>query len=368
MATTVPTVKIEGDSNVKMEDASSPSAASDQFMDDADDDPELDFNDARKDLWLSRLPTFLWAALDGAKDDTEIELGTVRVEGSLENPERVSLLLNSAPTFKSIEKEYVLRKQTGPARRGKGPGQVMLFSEKNKPGYKQRQSMWDVIDEDGNPGQGRSQLFEQGVRDEKKKANKGKYVPYQRRPIPKITSLAGTFIQEFEAHPVDNAEHRKLDHERTISAFREKERASIDIVNEVNLNKHLGSAISAAERQQINRVSTLKMIAILTNKDSRHNRNGQRRKTIGLQEPARKQSEQIFCKDSANTNTGASEICDSLSDNRNNGSRRIWKKWRSCIDLATSTASGSSSQIYQWMMRHYLTQLVKPLNLILILT
>lgn len=352
MATVIPTVKVEGDNNVKMEDASSPSAASDQFMDDADDDPELDLSDARKDLWLSKLPTFLWSALDEAKDDTEIELGTIRVEGSLDNPERVSLLLNSAPKFTTIEKEYVLRKQTGPARRSKGPGQVMLFSEKNKPGYKQRQSMWDVIDEDGNPGQGRSQLFEQGVRDEKKKANKGKYVPYQKRPIPKITALAGTFMQEFEAHPVDNAEHRKLDSDRTMNVFREKERASISIVNEVNLNRHLGSAISAAERQQINRVSVSALNEELTNRTSQRNKRGQPLRTIEQQEPAKKQFVQIFYRGSGSTNIGACEICDLLSGSRSNGLRRTWKRWRSCIDRVISTANGSLSQIFLWTMRH----------------
>lgn len=341
MATIVPTVKVEGDSNVKMEDASSPSAASDQFMDDADDDPELDFGDARKDLWLSKLPTFLWAALDEAKDDTEIELGTIRVEGSLDNPERVSLLLKSTPTFTTVEKEYVLRKQTGPIRRIKGPGQLMLFSEKNKPGYKQRQSMWDQIDEDGNPGQGRSQLFEQGVRDEKKKANKGKFVPYQKRPIPKITALAGTFMQEFEAHPVDNAEHRQLDSERTMNVFREKERSSINIVNEVNLNKHLGSAISAAERQQINRVSKLITMEDPTNNSSQHNRRGQPLRTIELPGPVKRPFGRTFCKDFANTNTGVYEICGWLFDSPNNGSKRIWKKWHLCIDLVTSTANGN---------------------------
>lgn len=256
MATSIPTVKVEGDyGNVKMEDVSSPSAASEQFMDDADDDPELSTEDATKTLWMSKLPKHLWEVLAKAGDDDEIEIGTIRVEGSFENPERVSLMLNQSPVFSEMEKEYVLKKQTGLRKRSKRNGQVMMFSEKNRPGFKQRANVWDNIDEDGNPGQGRSQLYEQALKDEKKKENKGKFTPYQKRPIPKITALSGTVKQEFEAEPVNNEEHRRLHDLRTTAMLREKVKESSRITDDVDTRLHYGSIITAGERQNIIRVS-----------------------------------------------------------------------------------------------------------------
>ena len=40
------------------------------------------------------------------------------------------------------------------------------------------------------------------MRDEKKKENKGKFVPFARKPIPKITKMEGTVVKEFEVVPV----------------------------------------------------------------------------------------------------------------------------------------------------------------------
>ena len=298
MAATIPTVKAEGD--IKMEDVSSPSAASDQFMDDADDDPELDFGESEKPLWLSKLPDYLWEILAKAQDDTEIELGIIRVEGAFDNPDRVSLRLHDTPTFKPVEKEYVLRKQIGPAQRSKKPGQVLLFSEKNKPGYKQRQNVWDMIDEDGNPGQGRSMLFEAGLKDEKKKANKGKFVPYQRRPIPKITALTGTVTHEFDAQPIDNPEHRDLDTKRTMDAFKERERDTIEIKDNIDQIRHLGSAISAAERAQINKVRKIscKLVRTTLTLSSPPQTGDKLPKTTERHVQAKRPYEQIFCRNS----------------------------------------------------------------------
>ena len=64
MSAPKPVVKLEGeDLNVKMEDASSPSAVSDAYMDDADDDPELNFDEVNKLLWTSKVPKYLWEVL-----------------------------------------------------------------------------------------------------------------------------------------------------------------------------------------------------------------------------------------------------------------------------------------------------------------
>lgn len=258
----VPQIKVDSgtmDDHIKMEDvdSASPSAASDTYMDDADlDDPELDFKQAYQNIWLSKLPKHLWETLAKIDDNDEIEIGTIRVEGSLDRPERVSLRLNEiASLFKATEKEYILRTPDITAQRNQRPGRVMMFSEKNRPGYKQRSNVWDVVDDDGNPGQGRSQLYEQFQKDEKRKENKGKPWQYRpRKPIPKITALAGTISQEFEALPVDNAEHKRFEEQRTQNLFRPKDRDAIKI-GKVEAKTQYASIISHNERQAITAVS-----------------------------------------------------------------------------------------------------------------
>lgn len=95
--------------------------------------------------------------------------------------------------------------------KSKNPGQALVFSEKDLPGYKAKSFSWDVIDEEGNPGQGRSILYEKHKKEQKKKENKGRFQPYSRRPIPKQTSIAGVVTKEFEAVPVKNDDYFQLE-------------------------------------------------------------------------------------------------------------------------------------------------------------
>ncbi|KAJ9660302.1 hypothetical protein H2198_002610 [Neophaeococcomyces mojaviensis] len=274
--TQIPTLKVDSgalDAHVKLEDVASPSpsAVSDTYMDDADlDDPELDFKQAYQNLWLSKLPKHLWETLAKLGDDDEIEIGTIRVEGSMDTPHRVSLKLNEkSPLFQSTEKEYILKAPDQSHRRIKRPGQVMMFSEKDKAGYKKRANVWDNIDEDGNPGQGRSQLYENIQKDEKKKENKGKPWQYRpRKPIPKITALAGTVSQEFEAVAVENAEHKRLEQQRTQDLLRPKEKDSIKI-GKVEAKTQYASVISSAERSRINAAANIKRKQLKDNRTAR---------------------------------------------------------------------------------------------------
>jgi transcription initiation factor TFIIF subunit beta len=90
--TIVPQVKIENaDTSVKTEamDVDMPSPYADEG-DDFEDAGDLDFSQAQQQLWLSHVPRSLWEALSKLEDDDEIDLGTVRVEGPEDNPQRVS--------------------------------------------------------------------------------------------------------------------------------------------------------------------------------------------------------------------------------------------------------------------------------------
>ncbi|KAK5080520.1 hypothetical protein LTR70_008829 [Exophiala xenobiotica] len=270
MSVPIPSVKLEGDDmNVKMEDVSSPSAVSDTYMDDADDDPELNFDEVNRLLWTSKLPKYLWEVLAKASDDDEIDLGTIRVEGSFDNPDRISLMLNDAPIFTDLEKEYVLRKPVLQQKKRR-PGEVLMFSEKNKPGYKQRANVWDQLDEDGNMGQGRSQLYEQALRDEKRKENKGKFTPYARnKPIPKITALAGTVHHESETVPVENAEHQRLESERTKALLSEKKKDEIQIRDQTDVKTQYASVITRDERSRITQQANIRKQAAKDNRTAR---------------------------------------------------------------------------------------------------
>lgn len=342
MATAPPTIKIEGPVNVKMEDADSPgSLASEQFMDDVEDDPELNTVEAQKALWMARFPPWLWTALEHANDDEEIDLGTIRVEGALDNPERVSLLLNSAPFSRDIEKEYVLKMPSGPAelRKIKREGASLMFSEKNKPGYKQKEMYWD------EEGPGRSVLYDQMLREQKKKDRKDEgaeeYREYVPKPIPKITALAGTFLQEFECEPVNNEEHRRLAALRQQN-IREKEPEQTQIVD--RFENKLGSSITNAQKKNIQRVSTLEMlIRMILTSFRTHKLSAWRLRRTVPPDQIQIRSERPFSMPSAGISIGVYETFALSCMNLNQLSKRSCRMSQICIVLATSTVNGSSS-------------------------
>lgn len=69
----------------------------DAVLADLDDDDlyedagDLDFSTAAQNVWLSRLPRQLWENWAHLDDDDEIEIGTMRIEGEVNNIKRVSL-------------------------------------------------------------------------------------------------------------------------------------------------------------------------------------------------------------------------------------------------------------------------------------
>jgi transcription initiation factor TFIIF subunit beta len=63
-----------------------------QYEDDLYEDAgDVDFTDFAPAVYLARLPKFLWQTWSSLEDGQEIELGTIRVEGGLEDPKRVRL-------------------------------------------------------------------------------------------------------------------------------------------------------------------------------------------------------------------------------------------------------------------------------------
>ena len=64
-----------------------PIAEDEDIYEDAGD---LDFAEASRALCLTRIPKYLWEHWSKLDDDQEIKLGTIRVEGDLNNPKGVS--------------------------------------------------------------------------------------------------------------------------------------------------------------------------------------------------------------------------------------------------------------------------------------
>lgn len=57
-----------------------------------EDAGDLDFTNAAQQIYLTRIPKFLWKSWALLEADDEILLGTVRVEGDLQKPKRVILI------------------------------------------------------------------------------------------------------------------------------------------------------------------------------------------------------------------------------------------------------------------------------------
>lgn len=90
--TPIPTLKVEQvpSPNIKIEPGDT---APSPYMDEDDlyeeDAGDLDFSQAQQQLWLSHVPRSLWEALSTLREDEEIEIGTIRVEGPDSDPQRV---------------------------------------------------------------------------------------------------------------------------------------------------------------------------------------------------------------------------------------------------------------------------------------
>lgn len=89
----IPTMKLESvpSPQVKPEPANAHSDEEDVYEDEGD----LDFTNAQQQHWVSRVPKSLWEVLAKMPDDGEIEIGTVRVEGDVTDPKRVSMSITA---------------------------------------------------------------------------------------------------------------------------------------------------------------------------------------------------------------------------------------------------------------------------------
>jgi transcription initiation factor TFIIF subunit beta len=290
----IPQVKIEQapDVDIKAEsvDVDMPSPAyADDYEDALEEAGDLEYSGANQPMWLSHIPKSLWDALDKLDADDEIDLGTISIEGPEDDPTRVSkpsqsvlatptnltqitLKLNRLHQLEDQHKEFDLRRPPPEKIRSKRPGQALIFSEKDLPGYKSKSFVYDMDDEE-NAGQGRSKLYDdakrKAKRKEKKESNEG-FQPYRRKAIPKKTALAGVVTKEFDAVPVRNAEYNVVE-QRKLAKLLATQRPKLDtqILSPDMDPTRRQNLTSIVQRQRENKAAAAKRQAIKDNRTAR---------------------------------------------------------------------------------------------------
>ncbi|KAI4278699.1 MAG: hypothetical protein LQ337_000808 [Flavoplaca oasis] len=196
------------DGNVKVEPpsaAASPTPASDDDI--YEDAGDLDFSRAVQGLFLTRIPKYLWESWSTLDDDEEIRIGTVRVEGGLEDVKRMSLLLEpQTASQKIIPREYNLNLAS------RKSSNTFIFSEKDLHGYAARSKISMPTKTAGGsyPSRAPNSAFQHRQRQNTPLQEAGKrWQPY-RRTIPKQTALTGQVQTELNCFPVENAEYKRV--------------------------------------------------------------------------------------------------------------------------------------------------------------
>ncbi|MCJ1449134.1 MAG: hypothetical protein MMC23_009653 [Stictis urceolatum] len=219
-----PNFKVETEStaakelqHIRMEAGNTGVPADEDIYEDAGD---LDFSSAAQAFYLTRLPKYLWKTWAQLGDDAEVEVGTIRIEGDLNAPKRMSLMLSDGPVNETLPKEYNMQISN------RNTINTFIFTEKDFPGFSQRTK------EIGNPSRdGPAQPFSQAApriafhdrfRFGAQQTEKGKRFSYHRKGVPKKTSFVGQVQTEVNCLPVENEQYRRIMDERTRSELKPK--------------------------------------------------------------------------------------------------------------------------------------------------
>ncbi|CAK7214485.1 hypothetical protein SCUCBS95973_002162 [Sporothrix curviconia] len=222
-------------------------AGDDDIYEDAGD---LEFFDATLpgnpfgNMYLVRVPPYVWEAWDKLDDDAEIQVATLRQWTELTKTGKVEyrmrmLLRNDLGSHQNIPKEYELdlpMVDTGPAGGPKSKAQkagaaqntqiknTFIFSEQDLPGFKAKNLERAKAAAAGIP----AHLLRKNDRVEKPAQTGGnRYHHYRRQPrqeffrkaIPKKTTVSGRVRHELNCAPVKNVESDMILNERARAAM-----------------------------------------------------------------------------------------------------------------------------------------------------
>jgi transcription initiation factor TFIIF subunit beta len=224
---------IKADPDIKMDpDAITPSGSG--YMDDDfyEDTGELQLpqKGSEKDVWLTRIPQWLYEAVSKWEDITDGNENDQMVIGEvlcMPDPNRPGQIKKDAPIRMILNNRSIVEKQLPQAfdlTMSKAEpdtlGNTYIFTEKDLPGYKP-----------SGLGQGKMGTG-LGVRDPK--ARVGKWTKYK-KAIPKQTVLLGATTREYHANPLHTREYIEFSKKRTRKAIQGNEERT-NIVD--NLNDH----------------------------------------------------------------------------------------------------------------------------------
>lgn len=202
-----------------------------EFYDKMADDPKYD------NMYLARVPNYVWEAWDKLPDDAEIEVGRIRQWYEVDpktgqpNPRLRMLLHNNLAQHQLVPKEYDLKVTEMRV------NNTFLFSEEDLPHYKERNRARAEAAAAGVP----SKLLRQPRPD--KPAEKPKFPggrrrgprrEFYRKAIPKKTKIAGRVRHELNCIPVDNPETDHMLALRAIEAS--KPTAVVTFIDETNIS------------------------------------------------------------------------------------------------------------------------------------
>lgn len=178
------------------------------------------------DIWLTRVPKWLWESLATAGDDEEIEVGKIAMwDDAHGNSRDMRLILNQErQNVQHLPREYSIQATNSQ------PENTFVFTEKDLPGYKpnaygrSRADHGAVTAQDPRSGSYRVQKQRGRVR----------------KAIPKHTTLIGPAKREFSCIPVPNADFKNFMDKRTQKAIQGENATTIIAegkVDHTNLDK-----------------------------------------------------------------------------------------------------------------------------------
>ncbi|KAF2013270.1 hypothetical protein BU24DRAFT_233675 [Aaosphaeria arxii CBS 175.79] len=229
---------IKPDPDIKADpDAITPSGSG--YMDDDfyEDTGELSLppKGSNKDVWVTRIPKWLYEAVSKwsdhaeGKDDDQIVIGEVlamqdEARRGISKTQPMRLFLNEKWQAKKQLPQAFEIKMTDS--KDAVLGNTYIFTEKDLPGYKP-----SVTGGNRQGGAG----GHHGIQDPQAKVFKrSKY----KKAIPKQTALLGTATREYNASPLNTPEFAKFNKARTMAAIQGRE-SKVNIVD--NLHDHTAS-------------------------------------------------------------------------------------------------------------------------------
>ncbi|KAF1959453.1 hypothetical protein CC80DRAFT_327459 [Byssothecium circinans] len=250
---------IKPEPDVKMEDAHTPSGSGymdDDFYEDTGE-LQLPVKGAERDMWLTRVPDWLWAKIsklediDDGNNNDEIVLGEVLAfpeamqHDGIDKTKPMRVFLSDNWTAKSkLPNAFELEPLST---RPEVVKNTYIFSEKDLPGYKPS----GVGQHKGASGNS----FNTGTQDPRARIQKrGKF----RKAIPKQTALLGNSTHQFLAKPLNTREYMLFDaarHRQAILGSNQRTNIIEHKVNEIDVMEKMQTKFNSFIRQDKKKAS-----------------------------------------------------------------------------------------------------------------